>query len=252
MNDINFCPRLEYGTGTEISVYRGEFEVIHPDCAFVGTAKYLKHEVELEILNRPAEGSYSWARFSLKNPLSESKIHHILTPWFDSNILRRARVWCNGATIFEVLVNDILLNSLQPIARLPFGGIVDWIAYSDLEHAIVLSPSSEEISGKDRLLDAEGKLKQEAKEAELMSYRRLTEAETFNTYTEPERDTRSWLALNEERILETALKEGYFESPKKITTEELAKLLGMSSTTLNIKIRSINRQVLGRLLGELQ
>lgn len=242
--------RLQYRTGADIPVYRGEFEIIHLNCAFVGTAQHLNRELELEILNRESRPPYCWARFPVDGPLNESQIQQILKPGFDSGILDKARVWCNGATIFEVLINDIVLNSLRSIVSLPFGQIVNCRASSDNERAVVLSPSSEEMSGKELLFEIEEKLKNGSEEAELISYRKLTEDETLNAYTVLEEYQGQWLGLEEERILGAALTRGYFEVPKRITVEQLADSLGMSSTTLNNRLRSINRQILDRFLRE--
>jgi hypothetical protein len=244
--------RLEYGTGVEIPVYKGEFEIAHSNCAVVGTAKHLSRELELEILNRKPEHPYYWVRFFIEDSLSELEIQHILKPWFDSSILKKARAWCNGASIFEILINDLVLNSLQPIVRLPFGEIMRYEASSDSEHAVVLSPSSERLSGKELLFEIEEKLKEEAKEAELISYKRLTEDETLIAYKALGECPGQWYDHEWERIVETARMNGYFEVPKRITIEELADSLGMNSAALHVKLKSINLQVLDRLLKELR
>jgi predicted DNA binding protein len=241
--------KLNYGTGAEISVYKGEFEVVHPGCVFVETAKCLSNELELEILNREPENSYYWARFFIENTLSEHEIQSTLKPSFDSGALMRARVWCNGATVFEVLVNDVVFKGLQPIVELPFGDIVSYTATLENENAVVLSPPSDRMSGKELLLEIEEKLKEESKEAELISYSRITEDETWIAYTFSE-ETPQWLNTEEERILEAALVRGYFEIPKRISVEQLADHLEMSSTTLNNRLRSINRRVLDHFLKE--
>jgi hypothetical protein len=132
--------------------------------------------------------------------------------------------------------------------KLPFGEIVDYTASLDGERATVLSPPSENMSGKELLLKIEENLQETTKESELISYNRLTEDETLEAYMIPEIYERQWLDFEEGRILEAALTQGYFEVPKSITTDELADSLGMSSTTLNNKLRSINRRILDSFL----
>ncbi len=58
------------------------------------------------------------------------------------------------------------------------------------------------------------------------------------------------LTREQERVLELAYELGYFDIPKKIKLEELAKRLGISKATLDVMLRRAQRKILASHLGQ--
>lgn len=58
------------------------------------------------------------------------------------------------------------------------------------------------------------------------------------------------LTREQERVLEMAYALGYFDIPKKIKLEELARRLGVSKATLDVMLRRAQRKVLASHLGQ--
>lgn len=245
MKEIN--SKLEYELGKVKPVYEGRLEIVHEDCTFVKTAEHTESSLEITVLcqkEKYENRRYEWTRFFVDKVLNKSEIENILSPLFRSRIIRRAKVWANGGTVFTMLVNDLTLNSLQHIIDDPQGYIKNYEASQEGEFATIFSPSLGDKSGKEVLLEIEEELKLVAKEAELVSYKRLTEEDTRKTFISSPEFSSQWLVPEEERILSVAITQGYFETPKRINIQELSEILGMSSSTLNSKLRLINRQVL--------
>ncbi len=61
---------------------------------------------------------------------------------------------------------------------------------------------------------------------------------------------RSEVTYREEEILKIALEKGYFDYPKKIRLEELAKLVGIAPSTLSEILRRGTKKVLERYFGD--
>lgn len=53
-----------------------------------------------------------------------------------------------------------------------------------------------------------------------------------------------WLTEEELKILNMAIELGFFETPRKITLDTLAKKLGLNSRYVNSKLREINKKML--------
>ena len=60
-----------------------------------------------------------------------------------------------------------------------------------------------------------------------------------------------FLKADEIKILEEAVRKGYFDVPKRVTLRELQRELGISATVLNEKLRNINRQILDVFLRKI-
>jgi predicted DNA binding protein len=58
------------------------------------------------------------------------------------------------------------------------------------------------------------------------------------------------LTREQERVIELAYELGYFDIPKKIKLEELAKRLGISKATLDVMLRRAQRKILASHLGQ--
>lgn len=63
-------------------------------------------------------------------------------------------------------------------------------------------------------------------------------------------ESKESLTLREEEILKIAFEKGFFDYPKKIKLEELAKILDLAPSTLSEILRSAQRKVLRRYFGE--
>jgi predicted DNA binding protein len=63
--------------------------------------------------------------------------------------------------------------------------------------------------------------------------------------------TASELTVAQERVLEMAFELGYFDIPKKITLEKLAKRLEVSKATLDVMLRRAQRKLVASHVGEI-
>ncbi|MEW5748632.1 MAG: helix-turn-helix domain-containing protein [Candidatus Thermoplasmatota archaeon] len=63
--------------------------------------------------------------------------------------------------------------------------------------------------------------------------------------------TASELTVAQERVLQMAFELGYFEIPKKITLDKLAKRLEISKATLDVMLRRAQRKLVASHIGEL-
>ena len=63
--------------------------------------------------------------------------------------------------------------------------------------------------------------------------------------------TVSELTLAQERVLQMAYELGYFEIPKKITLDKLAKRLEISKATLDVMLRRAQRKLVASHIGEI-
>jgi predicted DNA binding protein len=52
------------------------------------------------------------------------------------------------------------------------------------------------------------------------------------------------LTSKQEKVLKSALELGYFDYPKRVTTQELSEQLGVAASTLNEILRRAERRVL--------
>lgn len=243
--------RIEFGRASDSPIYRGEFEISHKDCVFIGASERVDAELDLKVLYGNQEDSYQWVRFPVSMPLERSTIDGILGPLFATGKLRNARVWSNGGTIFEFLSYDEALNCLKEVWKLPFGSIGSYKAAWEVEKMIVLAPSTNQISGKELLLDYEEELKSFG-DAELLSFRRAREEDLARKIEPPADLSSPWLSPGDARILSIAIREGYFETPRRTTLDDLSLMLGIRRSKLSQKLRSINRQVLGRFVREMK
>ena len=57
------------------------------------------------------------------------------------------------------------------------------------------------------------------------------------------------LTTEQERVLETAFDLGYFDIPKKIKLEDLARRLNISKATLDVVLRRAQRKVVASHVG---
>lgn len=241
----------EFDSAVDSPIYRGEYEISHRNCVFIGASERVDLELDLEVLFGNREDSCEWVRFYVGMPLDRSTIDGILGPLFATQNLKKARVWSNGGTVFEVLSYDEALNILKRIRTLPFGDIESYKAAWEIEKMTVLSPSTDDVSGKERLLDFEDELKLFG-DAELLSFRRAGKKDLAKKKESPAELSSPWLYPSDARVLSIAIREGYFESPRRTTLDDLAMILGIKRSKLSQDLRSINRKVLERFVREMK
>jgi predicted DNA binding protein len=241
---------LEFESAQENPIYKGEFEIFHEDCVFVEAAERLDVDLDIEILFGNQENSFEKVRSSIPMPLEKSTINNILSPLYANQNLKYARFWVNGGTVFELFIHDKALNVLKQVRSVPFGSISSYMATYEAEKVSILSPSSKNISGKEKLLDFEEELKSFG-EAELLSFNRAEKKDLIKKITSSNFST-PWLSLGDIRIISTAIREGYFETPRRATLDDLSMILNIKRSKLSQKLRLINRQVLGRFFRELK
>lgn len=63
------------------------------------------------------------------------------------------------------------------------------------------------------------------------------------------RRSRDPLSVEDRSLLERAVQEGYFESPRNVSLSELSDRLGMAKSTLSKRLRSVEQQAVEAVLG---
>jgi len=237
---------IRFLTENEVPIYQGEFVVQHRVCPFVSIAKMFEVEFPMEIISKVSSGIN--VRFTLPQTVSMASIREIFREGFKRNIVKRVLVRIDGGSIFEVLTSDVAVKEPYQFRSLPFGDVFDYYVDSEEERFKVYSPSLEDLSGKERLFKLEKTL-QKYGSAELLSFKRVDKYEVINRYLDRYRKLPEiFLKPDEIRIIEEAVRRGYFDVPKRVTLKELERQMGISATVLNEKLRSINRQILDAFL----
>ena len=243
--------KFEYITSKEFPIYRGEFEISHKDCPLPPIADKMGKNIDIEVLFERRHDAVQCLRFFSDKALLKPTVRDILQSALQRTEME-IRVWVDGTTMFELEYVDPALNKICEVRQLPFGELSRYIATPQVEKFILRVPSTTEFSGKERLYKMEDELK-EIGDAQLLSFRRVERKDLiFEKFREIATTPNLWIDQGDLRILDTAIRYGYFESPKRINLNELAARLGLDRSTLNQKLRSINRQVLDQFLRELQ
>ncbi len=245
---------IDYMLSDDNPIYYGEIEVIHDDCPFLSISTKLDKELSLQILYGRRVNSFQTVRFHLNQIVGQSTIRNVLHDALNSKSIKDARVIVNGdiGTIFEVTCKDDPLNCITKITDLPFGEIASYIAYPDRETYKLFSPTVDGLNGKERLLEYEEQLG-EYGTANLLEFRKLKRNDhAINNFLDQHGKIPDvWLKSNELSIIKMAMTEGYFESPKRVGLDELARKLNISRGALSDKLRLINRQVLDRFVNQM-
>jgi hypothetical protein len=231
-------------------ICEGEFVISHEDCVLINASERIDAELDIEVLHRYNEGSFKWVRFTHSKSLEKKRIEWILKPLFASGNLKLARSLSNGTTSFELLIRDEPLNCLKKVLGLPFGGIKSYKAGWGVEKINVLISNTEESSGRDQLLDLEKELKAFCN-AELLNFRgtgmknlRAGVEQSWNSNT-------LGLSLNDFRLLNMVMKEGYYENPRRTTIVSLSRILQIDPSKLEKKLDSLNRQIVLEFMKEI-
>jgi predicted DNA binding protein len=238
---------LKYYTEPKNPIYKGEFEIIHKDCPFSYISKEVGSDFQIKVLEQEKDKSHR-VRFDIQNALTKDGVRDILTNASKITPINYASVWVNGGTRFELKVVEPILKSVEPIRIMPFGQLSNYMAFPEKETFKLIAPGDSRISGKERLLEVEEALKKFG-DAELRSFQRISKDDFLEQTFNLRRFAPSmWLTPNEFELLERAIELGYFETPKRINLDDLAKQLNISKTTLNEKLRSVNRSIMDRFL----
>jgi len=241
---------IEFLTDKDLPIYEGEFIVQHEVCPFVGIAKQYEIDFPMEILSEIRTDVN--VRFVIPQTVSMASIREIFREGFKRGLVKRVLVRIDGGSIFEVLTSDIAIKEPYQFRSLPFGDVFDYHVDSEMERFKVYSPTVGNISGKAGLFKLEETL-QKYGTAELLSFKRVDRYELIERYLNKYRELPElFLKADEIKILEEAVRKGYFDVPKRVTLRELQRELGISATVLNEKLRNINRQILDVFLRKVK
>lgn len=252
MNTYTGLDPVQYILSDDRPIYYGEMEVIHNDCPFLSISNNLDEELNLQILFSRKENSYQTVRFHLNQVVGQSAIENVLSDSLNSKSVKEAKIIVNGGTMFELTCNDAPLNQISKIVELPFGEIARYTAYPDRETYTLFSPTFKDMNGKERLLKLEEQLGQYGT-VNLLEFRKLErkDHEMMSFLDRHGEFPEIWLNPDELNILNIAMDYGYFESPKRIGLDELAKKLKISRGMLSDRLRQINRHVLDRFVKQM-
>ena len=200
------------------------------------------------ILNTPQQV----VRFHINQEMGQTTIGSILNKSLKNKSIEAAKIFFDGGTTFELTCNDTPLSEISAITELPFGQIAKYSAYPDRELFTLFSPTFDDINGKTRLLNIEKKLEQYGS-ANLIEFRKMKRRDyAIIDYIDRHGEfPEVWLHQEELNILNTAIDYGYFESPRRIVLDDLARKLEIKKAVLSDKLRQINRHVLDRFIKQM-
>jgi len=239
-----------YNTSEEHPIYLGNFEVEHKECPFVPISRQVNQDISLKILTTwgQAQKKMHKVRFFLRRPMTRSEVDAIKSIMMSPSFLK-VIIWAGAVTRFELECKEQMLDIVMPIFGLPLGDILNYEADMNREEISLISPSLKDLSGKERLLGIEEEMKKIG-DAELTSFHRLTteDIETRISRILDEGRPEPWISPDEVNILDTAHQMGYLEIPRRCELRDLSEKLNMPISTLNGKLRLINKLLAQRFL----
>ena len=239
---------LIYNTSKELPIYAGDYEIQHKECPFIPISRQIEEEISLNVVTTPEQlqKKLHRVRFLVKRPIARSEVEAKMS--IIPGVVKMV-IWADGITKVELECREQMLDTVMPITQLTFGDIQDYRATMEEEKIRLISPSSIGMSGKERLLTFEEKMK-EYGDAELIGFHQFAaeDIETRINRVLDEGYLESWVSSEDVKILNTAYQMGYFEIPRRCKLEDLTAKLGISVTTLNGKLRLLNRVLAERFL----
>jgi len=245
----------------ESPIYLAEFVVSH-DCWSRGLKTPMldqgRREVPIDIVYEVTpKPELRRVRFSL-GKLAREDVMGVLRNGIKSNVIKKAKVWMNGGTTFELLVEDISLNTMLSVEKYPFGEVLVYsvVMDNDIPHEFyrVYVPSLEDMKAREIIRRLEDELN-ECGEASLEKFERIDEYEIMPELRDYLPNLKSMLSMfkpEEVKVLATALEKGYFDVPKTATLDDLAAELNMPRTRINEQLRNVTRKISKIFIDELR
>jgi predicted DNA binding protein len=229
--------------------YWGAIRAVHEGCPFMQLSKIIDATITPKILRRCpvddaipffAELPIYFKPETLSSDLEEVhglKITHINADY------SRNKTLIMGLTTDE-LINSVLMN--DTFNRMNTGEFYSQVNFEVLP---VLSLDREDLFAAEKIIKEEAK-KQKG-DAYLDAIGRVTSLRDLWYLQDafvPQPPAVPGLSIEEARVLEAAIAYGYYEVPRKVNLEELAKKMAMTKPTLNLRLRTIENRIVNNTL----
>lgn len=248
--------RLIYSSPDDRPMYEGVYGITHEQCTSIALSYELDHPIDIDILygKDGKSDDFFWNRILLETQLTQDQVTKAIKAAGKDGKLKEAYIYLAPTTTFEILTSDKPQSVFKEIWEMPLGEITSYRADHEQEEFTVRAPQLNGATGKDILINLEDRLHKDGIDIELLRYRKLKNIEpSISKIAESWGPIPAlWLKPEEVEILEYAIGQGFFETPKGATLSDLSEELDLSKTQLNERMRSINRKLLNRFMNMMQ
>jgi len=229
--------------------YFGIIHAVHSGCPFIVLARLVDRMISPQVLSRIPIDNYLpffvelpiyISADDLKSEIGSSKDMVITAVQPD---ISRNKTLVIGFTLDQVIRAALLNDELKYMTIGPIQSRLDYEAFpvisinrEDILKAEKILKDAASANGGDAFLDIIGRVST------------VRDLANLREILNPEPPVVPGLTTNEARILEAAIAFGYYESPRRITQEELAKKLNMPKSTLSEILRRIENRIINNTL----
>jgi hypothetical protein len=246
-NELKDLNELSVYKAKDTPLYEGVFEVYnHKNCPLLLIARSLDSEILINVMRQGEKESH--IRFSIDSPLHEIFIKDILKPLVKKHIISKANVWIGNNTIWEVDMAEEILQMTAKLINRPMAFFDNYLVSPEVEKFRLFLPGN---SGRKEILNLDRQFERLGWNAELIDFGKRDEIDIYKKAFDALERIPLWINPEEISIVNKAVSEGYFEQPKRIKLAKLADELNIPRSTLNRKLRSINRKLVMLTLKEI-
>lgn len=230
---------INYLSGNDSPWFEASYKVYPNESPLVKFAKVIDTDYPIHIVD-PDEKGKQRIQILIKKPLSSFVIKDsILNAWKGDTSIEQVNVVSESDTFIDMITKSKILGVVSDFATRPLHKVLRYHISQEFESFTLCANGS---IGKNALLDLEEELESHGR-PEFEYMKKLEKAEQIlNANINSFKRVSSWITPDDIIILEKALVEGYFDTPSKgINTNQLSELLNIPKSTLNRKLRSINR-----------
>lgn len=234
-------------------LYRGKLKAIHEDCPFVFLATRLDCHFKLNILHPTSDNAFVKVRFFINGICEKLGLEEVISSLKLEENIKSPRVWIgDNGTAFELLAKDVFLNELLSLENLPFFQITDYDVSDRLETVVIIFPSQNGCSGIDFLRERKSRLERISGSVDIEAFEKLEERDIPYNQNPSLPYWKGSLTLEESKILELAINEGYFKTRSWNTIEKLARMWDLRPEAMKKRLENIEERAIRDFMEELR